>query len=76
MEGISTAFLLVNKVKLRHSHGRPSRSDFVQASFKLTQMHAYDILIYKKSIDIYIMTHYTGLQKKREKVLDSIRYME
>ena len=26
-------FLIVNKVKLRHSPGRPSRSDFVQSYF-------------------------------------------
>jgi hypothetical protein len=26
-------FLIVNKVKLRHSPGRPSRSDFVQSEF-------------------------------------------
>jgi hypothetical protein len=26
-------FLIANKVKLRHSHDRPSRSDFVQSVF-------------------------------------------
>jgi len=31
MESNSTAFLI--KIKLRHSLGRPSRSDFVQAEF-------------------------------------------
>ena len=31
MESNSTAFLI--KIKLRHSLGRPSRSDFVQAGF-------------------------------------------
>ena len=38
MESNSTAFLI--KIKLRHSLGRPSRSDFVQAVFtdmKLTE---------------------------------------
>ena len=33
MENISTAFLFVNKGKLRHNLGRPSRSDFVQSEF-------------------------------------------
>ena len=32
MESNSTAFLI--KIKLRHSLGRPSRSDFVQSVFK------------------------------------------
>jgi len=31
MESNSTAFLI--KIKLRHSLGRPSRSDFVQSKF-------------------------------------------
>ena len=31
MESNSTAFLI--KIKLRHSLGRPSRSDFVQSEF-------------------------------------------
>jgi hypothetical protein len=31
MESNSTAFLI--KIKLRHSLGRPSRSDFVQSGF-------------------------------------------
>jgi hypothetical protein len=31
MESNSTAFLI--KIKLRHSLGKPSRSDFVQADF-------------------------------------------
>ena len=33
MKSISTAFLWINKVKLRHSLSRPSRSDFVQSQF-------------------------------------------
>ena len=38
MESNSTAFLI--KIKLRHSLGRPSRSDFVQAQFlKLKKEH-------------------------------------
>ena len=32
MESNATAFLI--KIKLRHSLGRPSRSDFVQSEFK------------------------------------------
>ena len=32
MESNSTAFLI--KIKLRHSLGRPSRSDFVQSQFE------------------------------------------
>ena len=35
MENISTAFLFVNKGKLRHNLGRLSRSDFVQLEFVL-----------------------------------------
>ena len=31
-------FLIVNKVKLRHSPGRPSRSDFVQSLRKESKM--------------------------------------
>ena len=37
MESNSTAILI--KIKLRHSLGRPSRSDFVQAEFVETMLH-------------------------------------
>jgi len=40
MESNSTAFLI--KIKLRHSLGRPSRSDFVQSVFE----EGYDGMIY------------------------------
>ena len=36
MESNSTAFLI--KIKLRHSLGRPSRSDFVQSEFLLSEL--------------------------------------
>ncbi|MBQ9028105.1 MAG: hypothetical protein IJ110_05010, partial [Lachnospiraceae bacterium] len=44
-------FLIVNKVKLRHSPGRPSRSDFVQAgceeyaSFECLNKPSRDIVL-------------------------------
>ena len=44
MESNSTAILI--KIKLRHSLGRPSRSDFVQTDFM------YSVLLNKKEKDV------------------------
>jgi predicted nucleotidyltransferase len=45
-EKIIHCFLFVNKVKLRHSPGRPSRSDFVQSGFvEETEMEIADRII-------------------------------
>ena len=53
MESNSTAFLI--KIKLRHSLGRPSRSDFVQSEF-LEVMLVKDIsdvkVIYREELDL------------------------
>ncbi|MBR3244749.1 MAG: hypothetical protein IKF90_19010, partial [Parasporobacterium sp.] len=43
-KSISTAFMLVNKVKLRHSPGRPSRSDFVQFELRVVISDGIDDL--------------------------------
>lgn len=39
MESNATAFLI--KIKLRHSLGRPSRSDFVQSEFGEVNHHVF-----------------------------------
>jgi hypothetical protein len=41
MESNSTAFLI--KIKLRHSLGRPSRSDFVQSEFIGAVIARFDV---------------------------------
>ena len=49
MESNSTAFLI--KIKLRHSLGRPSRSDFVQSGFvEETNMEDNKSMTVKKTV--------------------------
>ena len=49
MESNSTAFLI--KIKLRHSLGRPSRSDFVQSEFvEETNMEDNKSMTVKKTV--------------------------
>ena len=49
MESNSTAFLI--KIKLRHSLGRPSRSDFVQSKFvEETNMEDNKSMTVKKTV--------------------------
>ena len=53
MESNSTAFLI--KIKLRHSLGRPSRSDFVQFEFYVVKKMSnnLDIFFYEKLLKLF-----------------------
>ena len=66
MESNSTAFLI--KIKLRHSLGRPSRSDFVQSEFLMPKklMFLPDNLYYE-TMKPTIEAHEKGLPTVRKK---------
>ena len=51
MESNSTAFLI--KIKLRHSLGRPSRSDFVQSEFGGVLMYEVSEAFHRQYADMY-----------------------
>ena len=65
MESNSTAFLI--KIKLRHSLGRPSRSDFVQSKF--VELVNLDFGKYKN------VSHYGFNAVCKEKQYDWVCYM-
>ena len=65
MESNSTAFLI--KIKLRHSLGRPSRSDFVQSEF--VELVNLDFGKYKN------VSHYGFNAVCKEKQYDWVCYM-
>ena len=57
MESNSTAFLI--KIKLRHSLGRPSRSDFVQSVFIEPQASCY--ISVARGVLVYLYTFISGV---------------
>ena len=65
MESNSTAFLI--KIKLRHSLGRPSRSDFVQSEF--VELVNLDLGKYKN------VSHYGFNAVCKEQQYDWVCYM-
>ena len=66
MESNSTAFLI--KIKLRHSLGRPSRSDFVQSEFNTVSPDDY-VCCRETNLSVECLIHDKVAAKKRYKNL-------
>ena len=73
MESNSTAFLI--KIKLRHSLGRPSRSDFVQSEF--VTLFGGELVMIKLKMSIEDISEYqTGILPKNAVKIETPQSIE
>ena len=65
-------FLIANKVKLRHSHDRPSRSDFVQ--YLEAEAYITELIVPHKNIHLFSFNNRTDITTDLNNYKDDIHY--